>query len=88
MTVQKHDKFGKVWVLCGVLRHVAGSVLTYSEDTDSIVDELKKSAESNKVTAVHVQAPGYEDCIAYLADRVITQRHATLPPIWRVESPI
>jgi hypothetical protein len=27
-----------------------------------------------KVLAVHIQAPGYEACIAQLADRVITQR--------------
>ena len=74
ITVQKHDKFGKVWVLCGILRHRTGEVLTYYEDTNLIVDELKKSEESNKVLAVHVKVPGYDDCMARLADRVITQR--------------
>jgi hypothetical protein len=74
MTVQKHDKFGKIWVLLGVLRHLTGGMLTYYEDTGSIVDEIKKSMESAKITVVHVQAPGYEDCRARLADRVITQQ--------------
>ena len=78
MTVQKHDKFGKVWVLSGILRHLTGGMLTYYEDTGSIVDEIKKSAESDKITVVHVQAPGYEDCIAKLADRVITQQQYQL----------
>jgi hypothetical protein len=74
MTVQKHGKFGKVWVLLGILRHLTGGMLTYYEDTGSIVDEIKKSAESNTITVVHVLAPGYEDCMAKLADRVITQQ--------------
>ena len=74
ITVQKHDKFGKVWVLLGILRHLTGGKLTYYEDTGSIVDEIKKSAECDRITVVHVQAPGYEDCAARLADRVVTQQ--------------
>ena len=73
LTLQKHDKFGKVWTLCGILRHLTGDALTYYEDTDSVVDELKGSAESGRVSVVHVQAPGYEERISRLADRVITQ---------------
>jgi hypothetical protein len=73
LTVQKHEKFGKVWVLCGALRHLSSSNLTYYEDTDSVVDELKSSPESSKVNVVHVQAPGYEHYISRLADRVISQ---------------
>jgi hypothetical protein len=72
MTVQKHSKFGKVWVLCAALRHLTDR-LTYYEDTDSVVDELKASEEGNKVTAIHVQVPGYEECKSQLADRVVTQ---------------
>ena len=73
ITVQKHSKFGKVWVLCAALRHLSDRILTYYEDTDSVVDELKASPEGNKVTAIHVQAPGYEECRSQLADRVVTQ---------------
>jgi hypothetical protein len=47
--------------------------LTYYEDTGSVVDELKVSPESARVHAVHVQAPGYDDRIARLADRVVSQ---------------
>ncbi len=74
ISVQKHDKFGKVWVLLGILRHLTGGKLTYYEDTGSIVDEIKESAESDKITVVHVQAPDYKECKAQLADRVITQQ--------------
>jgi hypothetical protein len=73
LTMQKQDKFGKVWVLRGVLRHLTGETLTYYEDTDGVVDELKESAESARAFVVHVQAPGYEDCVARLADRVVSQ---------------
>ena len=73
LTLQKHDRFGKTWVLCSILRHSAGDPLTYYEDTGSVVDELKKSPESERVHAVHVQAPGYEDRVARLADRVVSQ---------------
>jgi hypothetical protein len=73
MTVQKHSKFGKVWVLCAALRHLINRRLTYYEDTDSVIDELKASKEADKVTAIHVQSPGYEECRSQLADRVITQ---------------
>jgi len=74
LTVQKHDKLGKVWVLCGILRHLTGDTLTYYEDTDSVVDELKASPEADRVTAVHVQAPGYEELVSKLADRVVSQQ--------------
>jgi hypothetical protein len=73
LTVQKDDKFGKVWVLRGILRHLAGETLTYYEDTDSIVDELKRSEEGGKISVVHVRAPGYEDRVAQLADRSVSQ---------------
>lgn len=73
LMVQKHDKYGKVWVLCGALRHLAGATLTYYEDTNSIVDDLKSSPEGDRVTAVHVQAPGFESYIAHRADRIVSQ---------------
>lgn len=73
LTVQKHEKFGKVWVLCGALRHLTSGDLTYYEDTDTVVDELKLSPEASRVTVVHVQAPGYQHCISRFADRVISQ---------------
>jgi hypothetical protein len=73
LTVQKHDKFGKVWVLLGVLRHLAIDSLIYYEDTNSIIDELKAAPEGKRVVAVHVQVPGYETCTSKLADRVISQ---------------
>lgn len=73
LTVQKHDKFGKVWVLLGALRHMAGRTLVYYEDTAEVVDQLKTSPEANRVTAVHVQAPGYENSVSRFADRVVTQ---------------
>ena len=73
MTLQKHGKFGKVWVLGSVLRHLPGRLLYY-EDTASIIDELKACAGSEKVTAAHVLAPGYETYRAVYADRVVTQR--------------
>jgi hypothetical protein len=73
LAVQKHDKFGKVWVLLGVLRHLATDSLTYYEDTNSIIDELKASPEGKRVVAVHVQVPGYEAHTSQLADRVISQ---------------
>lgn len=73
LTLQKHDKFGKVWVLCGLLRHFTGPPLTYFEDTNTVVDEIKGAPESSKVIAVHVQSPGFEDHVSNLADRVVTQ---------------
>ncbi len=73
MTVQKDDKFGKVWVLRGILHNWLGQRLTYYEDTNSIIDELKSSPEEGKVIAIHVQVPGYEENVAVLADRVISQ---------------
>lgn len=73
LAVQKHDKFGKVWVLCGMLRHLNGRELTYYEDTNTVVDEIKESPDSRTLTAVHVQAPGFEEHISRFADRVISQ---------------
>jgi hypothetical protein len=73
LTVQKHDKFGKVWVLCGALRHLEGAPLTYFEDTNAILDELKGFPEGARVVAVHVKTPGFEDHKSLLADRVATQ---------------
>lgn len=73
LTVQKHDTFGKVWVLCGVLRHLDDRRLTYFEDTHTVVDEIKESAEGAKIIAVHVLAPGFEGFNARLADRIVTQ---------------
>jgi hypothetical protein len=73
LTTQKQDKFGKVWVLTGMLRYLTGENLLYYEDTDSVIDELKSYPDSARVTAVHVQVPGYEDNIAQFADRVISQ---------------
>ncbi len=84
LTVQKHDKFGKVWVLCGVLRHLAGTPLTFFEDTNTVLDELKSCPEGSKVVAVHVKTPGFEDHPSLLADRTATeaeyQREALLVP--------
>ncbi len=73
LTVQKHDKFGKVWVLRAALRHLATDGLTYYEDTNLIIDELKASPEGKRVVAFHVQVPGYEAHTSQLADRVISQ---------------
>jgi hypothetical protein len=81
MTVQKGDKFGKVWVLTGLLRHRTRGALVYYDDTGSIIDELKSLPEANMIIAVHVQAPGYETEPARLADRMISQadyRHEVL----------
>lgn len=73
LTVQKHDKFGKVWVLCGTLRYLQGAPLTYFEDTNTVLDELKSFPEGSKVVAVHVKAPGFEDHKSLLADCEATQ---------------
>lgn len=73
ITVQKHDKYGKVWVLLALLRHLPNGVLTYFEDTNTVVDELKSSPEATKVVAVHVLAPGFENYSSQLADRVVSQ---------------
>jgi hypothetical protein len=73
LTSQKDGKFGKVWVLKGIIRHLANERLVYYEDTNSIVDELKDSPEGNAVIVVHVQAPGYEDQTSSFADRIISQ---------------
>ena len=73
ITVQKHDKYGKVWVILALLRHLASCLLTYFEDTNTVVDELKSSTEAAKVFAVHVRAPGFENYSSLLADRVVSQ---------------
>ena len=84
LTVQKHDKFGKVWVLCAALRHLEGTPLTYFEDTNTVLDELKSLPEGARVAAVHVKTPGFEDHKSLLADRAVTQleyqREALLVP--------
>lgn len=74
LTLQKDGKFGKVWVLCGMLRHLEQGPLTYYEDTNTVVDELKASPEAGKVVAVHVQAPGFEDHVSEHADRTVSQQ--------------
>jgi hypothetical protein len=82
LTVQKHDKFGKVWVLDGILRHLKHDNLVYYEDTNTVVDEIKGSTSGGRVHVVHVQAPGFEENVSELADRVITQaeyRREVLP---------
>lgn len=73
LTLQKHDKFGKVWVLLGALRHLSTGPLTYFEDTNTVVDELKGSSEADKLCGVHVLSPGFEGYTSRLADRVISQ---------------
>jgi hypothetical protein len=74
LTVQKHDKFGKVWVLNGILRHLTTDGLVYYEDTNTVIDELKCSPDGHRVHAVHVLAPGYAENTSKLADRVVSQR--------------
>lgn len=74
LMVQKHDKFGKVWVLNGILRHLKSDGLTYYEDTNTVVDELKSSPDGHRIHAVHVLAPGYEQNVSTKANRVVTQR--------------
>jgi hypothetical protein len=73
ITIQKHDKYGKVWVLLALLRHLPNGTLTYFEDTNTVVDELKSSPEATRVVAVHVLAPGFEDYSSQRADRVVSQ---------------
>ncbi len=73
LTVQKHKKFGKVWVIQGILGHMSGAPLEYYEDTNTVIDELKTGPGAEKIRAVHVQAPGYEHCVSRFADRVVTQ---------------
>jgi hypothetical protein len=73
LTVQKHDKFGKVWVLCAALRHLSGRPLTYYEDTSTVIDELKASPEAQRIVAVHVEAPGFEQLSSRFADRKVSQ---------------
>jgi hypothetical protein len=73
LTLQKHDKYGKVWVLIAALRHLQNGVLAYFEDTNSVIDELKSAAEGAKISAVHVLAPGFEEHRSQFADRVISQ---------------
>ena len=38
LTVQKNDKFGKVWVLSEVLKNITEYEITYYEDTSTVVD--------------------------------------------------
>jgi hypothetical protein len=73
LTVKKHGPFGKVWTLCGALRHLSGEALVCYEDTAAVVDELKQAPEGRGVTAVHVRAPGFEMLRSRHADRTISQ---------------
>lgn len=73
LTVQKNGKYGKAWVLNAALRNMPTVAITYFEDTNTVIDEIKGSPEGRKVVAVHVQAPGFEDQISQRADRVLTQ---------------
>lgn len=74
LTLQKYGKYGKSWVLCGMLRHAQEGGYTFYEDTAEVVDEIKTSGEGGKVVAVHVEAPGFEEYRSRHADRVLTQR--------------
>jgi hypothetical protein len=72
LTLQKYDKYGKSWVLGGVLRHAQGGPYTFYEDTADVVDEIKAAAEGSRVVAVHVQSAGFEAFRSERADRVIS----------------
>ena len=73
LTLQKHDKFGKVWVLLGTLRDPAIEGLTYYEDTHTVVDELKAAPEGSRICAVHVKTPEFAHENSQFADRVVSQ---------------
>ena len=73
LTMQKDGKFGKVWVLRPVLRHFTGGRLTYYEDTNSIIDDLKSSPEGANILAVHVLTPEFSHLTSHHADRVVSQ---------------
>jgi len=73
LTLQKDGKFGKLWVLCSALRHFTGGSLTYYEDTNTIVDDLKSSPEGPRILAVHVLAPQFAHMTSRRADRVVSQ---------------
>lgn len=73
LTMQKGSKFGKVWVLCAALRHFTGGRLTYYEDTNTIIDDLKSSPEGSKILAVHVLTPEFTHMTSHHADRVVSQ---------------
>lgn len=73
LTLQKHGKFGKVWVLSAALDKMQSGIPTYYEDTSTVIDELKVSNVGTKVIAVHVQSPGFEEFVSTHANRVITQ---------------
>ncbi len=74
LTLQKHDKFGKAWVLRATLRHLQGVSLTYYEDTSTVVDELKSSPEGSRLVAVHVLTPEFSHLSSHRADRALTQQ--------------
>ena len=73
LTLQKDGKFGKLWVLCSALRHFTGGSLTYYEDTNTIVDDLKSSPVGPRILAVHVLAPQFAHMTSRRADRVVSQ---------------
>ncbi|HKB58528.1 MAG TPA: hypothetical protein VKC56_00640 [Gallionellaceae bacterium] len=74
VTPQKHGKFGKAWVLRAVLRHAGEAAYTYYEDTNTVIDEIKSLPEGARLTAIHVEAPGFEEFKSQLSDRVISQK--------------
>jgi len=73
LTLQKHGKFGKVWVLRAALRHCRGRPLTYYEDTNTVIDDLKASPEGARIRAIHLVAPEFAHLVSRLADGVISQ---------------
>ncbi len=74
LTLQKHDKFGKVWVLRALLHYSGEQIFTYYEDTNTVIDEIKTSPEGSRIIAIHVEAAGFEDRKSRYADRVISRR--------------
>lgn len=75
LTAQKRKKYGKVWTLEGLLRHLDDDrTIDYYEDTNTVIDDLKASKQGHRVHAVHVQAAGFEEYVSNAADAVISQQ--------------
>ena len=75
LTAQKRKKYGKVWTLEGLLRHLDDDrTIDYDEDTNTIIDDLKASEQGHRIYAVHVQAAGFEEYVSNAADAVIRQQ--------------
>ena len=55
------------------MARAAGGRLTYYEDTNSIIDDLKSSPEGSKILAVHVLTPEFAHLTSHHADRVVGQ---------------